>query len=81
MYLENVTMKQQPIYSEQDISISLDDFRSLTPSILYFGTPVVLISMLNENGSVNLASMSSVPGRWAIQSYWVWVLRARQWRI
>lgn len=30
------------------------------PAILYFGTPVVLISTLNENGSYNLAPMSSV---------------------
>jgi len=30
------------------------------PSILYFGTPVVLISTKNENGSDNLAPMSSV---------------------
>jgi flavin reductase (DIM6/NTAB) family NADH-FMN oxidoreductase RutF len=30
------------------------------PSILYFGTPVVLISTLNENGTYNLAPMSSV---------------------
>lgn len=29
-------------------------------SILYFGTPVVLISTLNEDGSYNLAPMSSV---------------------
>jgi flavin reductase (DIM6/NTAB) family NADH-FMN oxidoreductase RutF len=29
------------------------------PSILYFGTPVVLISTLNEDGSYNLAPMSS----------------------
>jgi len=29
------------------------------PPILYFGTPVVLISTLNENGSYNLAPMSS----------------------
>jgi len=29
------------------------------PSILYFGTPVVLISTLNEDGSANLAPMSS----------------------
>ncbi len=29
------------------------------PSILYFGTPVVLISSLNEDGSANLAPMSS----------------------
>jgi flavin reductase (DIM6/NTAB) family NADH-FMN oxidoreductase RutF len=30
------------------------------PSILYFGTPVVLISTKNENGTDNLAPMSSV---------------------
>jgi flavin reductase (DIM6/NTAB) family NADH-FMN oxidoreductase RutF len=30
------------------------------PSILYFGTPVVLISTTNENGSYNLAPISSV---------------------
>lgn len=29
------------------------------PPILYFGTPVVLISSLNENGNANLAPMSS----------------------
>ena len=30
------------------------------PSILYFGTPVVLISSENEDGSANLAPMSSM---------------------
>jgi flavin reductase (DIM6/NTAB) family NADH-FMN oxidoreductase RutF len=30
------------------------------PSILYFGTPVVLISTRNENGTDNLAPMSSI---------------------
>src|ERR1700742_2224911 len=30
------------------------------PSILYFGTPVVLIGTKNENGSDNLAPMSSI---------------------
>jgi flavin reductase (DIM6/NTAB) family NADH-FMN oxidoreductase RutF len=33
------------------------------PSILYFGTPVVLIATLNEDGSSNLAPMSSA---WAL---------------
>jgi flavin reductase (DIM6/NTAB) family NADH-FMN oxidoreductase RutF len=32
---------------------------SITPSILYLGTPVVLNSTLNENGSYNLAPISS----------------------
>ncbi|MER7500979.1 flavin reductase family protein [Nonomuraea pusilla] len=31
----------------------------ITPNILYFGTPVVLLSTLNEDGTPNLAPMSS----------------------
>ena len=31
----------------------------IEPSILYFGTPVVLLSSLNEDGSTNVAPMSS----------------------
>ncbi len=30
------------------------------PPMLYFGTPVVLISTVNEDGSYNLAPISSV---------------------
>jgi len=33
---------------------------SSEPSILYFGTPVALISTVNEDGSYNLAPMSSI---------------------
>jgi flavin reductase (DIM6/NTAB) family NADH-FMN oxidoreductase RutF len=33
--------------------------RVITPKILYWGTPVVLVSTLNEDGSPNLAPMSS----------------------
>lgn len=33
--------------------------RPIDPAILYFGTPVVLISTENEDGSANLAPMSS----------------------
>jgi flavin reductase (DIM6/NTAB) family NADH-FMN oxidoreductase RutF len=32
---------------------------SVEPSILYFGTPVVLLSTLNEDGTTNVAPMSS----------------------
>ncbi|GHO91571.1 hypothetical protein KSF_016190 [Reticulibacter mediterranei] len=56
-------MTNQYVSSKQNVSPSFDSFRSLTPSILYFGTPVVLISTLNDNGSVNLAPMSSA---WAL---------------
>src|SRR5580692_7812656 len=38
-------------------------FRSIEPKILYFGTPVALISSLNEDGTTNLAPMSSF---WAL---------------
>ncbi len=33
---------------------------TVEPSILYFGTPVVLLTTLNDDGSVNVAPMSSV---------------------
>lgn len=33
--------------------------RTIEPSILYFGTPVALISTLNEDGTPNIAPMSS----------------------
>ncbi len=33
---------------------------SIDPAILYWGTPVVLVSTLNDDGSANLAPMSSV---------------------
>ena len=32
---------------------------TLDPAILYFGTPVVLVSSLNDDGTTNLAPMSS----------------------
>ena len=35
------------------------DHRTIDPSILYLGTPVVLISTKNSDGSANLAPMSS----------------------
>lgn len=38
-------------------------FRTIEPKILYFGTPVALISSLNEDASTNLAPMSSF---WAL---------------
>jgi flavin reductase (DIM6/NTAB) family NADH-FMN oxidoreductase RutF len=36
-----------------------DDHVAINPAILYFGTPVVLISSLNPDGSTNVAPMSS----------------------
>jgi len=40
-----------------------DNARVIQPSILYFGTAVVLLSTLNEDGSTNLTPMSSA---WAL---------------
>jgi flavin reductase (DIM6/NTAB) family NADH-FMN oxidoreductase RutF len=40
-----------------------DDFVAISPEILYFGTPVAVISSLNPDGSTNLAAMSSF---WAL---------------
>ena len=40
-----------------------DGFRTIEPKILYFGTPVALISSQNEDGSTNLAPISSF---WAL---------------
>src|ERR1700744_5773055 len=44
-------------------------FKSIAPKILYFGTPVALISSMNEDGTPNLAPMSSF---WALG--WTMVL-------
>ena len=38
-------------------------FCAIEPRILYFGTPVVLISSLNEDSSTNIAPISSA---WAL---------------
>jgi flavin reductase (DIM6/NTAB) family NADH-FMN oxidoreductase RutF len=49
-------------YSKQPI-LSPAEFVTIEPKILYFGTPVALVSSLNEDGSPNLAPMSSF---WAL---------------
>ncbi|MGC4997971.1 MULTISPECIES: flavin reductase family protein [unclassified Streptomyces] len=41
----------------------MSDHTAIEPSILYFGTPVVLLSTENEDGTFNLAPMSSA---WAL---------------
>ena len=38
-------------------------FETITPKILYFGTPVAVVSSINEDGSANLAPISSF---WAL---------------
>jgi flavin reductase (DIM6/NTAB) family NADH-FMN oxidoreductase RutF len=46
-----------------------EEFKTVEPKILYFGTPVALISSVNDDGSANLAPMSSF---WALG--WTMVL-------
>ena len=48
---------------QTDLKTSAPTHIALEPEILYFGTPVVLISSLNPDGSANLAPMSSA---WAL---------------
>jgi flavin reductase (DIM6/NTAB) family NADH-FMN oxidoreductase RutF len=45
-----------------------DTHRVIQPSILYFGTPVVLLTTENEDGTANLAPISSA---WALGQYLV----------
>jgi flavin reductase (DIM6/NTAB) family NADH-FMN oxidoreductase RutF len=40
-----------------------DEFVTISPEILYFGTPVAVVSSLNSDGTTNLAAMSSF---WAL---------------
>lgn len=43
--------------------LAVPDHVTIEPSILYFGTPVVLITTLNEDGTANISPMSSA---WAL---------------
>ena len=45
------------------------EFKTITPSILYFGNPVAIVSSINADGSANLAPISSF---WALG--WTMVL-------
>lgn len=42
-----------------EISTHLPDLKSISPAVLYWGTPVVLITTKNEDGTFNIAPMSS----------------------
>ncbi|MCI1223650.1 MAG: flavin reductase family protein [Bifidobacterium subtile] len=46
-----------------DTNDTSDTHRTIAPSILYYGTPVALLSTTNPDGSTNLAPMSS---SWAL---------------
>lgn len=50
-------------YKLRDMNTAADDFVAISPEILYFGTPVAVISTLNCDGTTNLAAMSSF---WAL---------------
>jgi flavin reductase (DIM6/NTAB) family NADH-FMN oxidoreductase RutF len=51
---------------EQNLTTSVPvaaEFATIEPKILYFGTPVAIVSSMNEDGSANLAPISSF---WAL---------------
>ena len=48
-------------------------FRTIEPAILHFGTPVVLVTTLDEDGTTNVAPISSA---WWLG--WSRILRARR---
>jgi flavin reductase (DIM6/NTAB) family NADH-FMN oxidoreductase RutF len=49
--------------SQQKSNGNKPRFRTIEPKILYFGNPVALVSSLNEDGSTDLAPISSF---WAL---------------
>jgi len=49
--------------NNHDPRLTVDGTRSVDPSILYIGTPVALVTTLNENGQANIGPISSV---WAL---------------
>jgi flavin reductase (DIM6/NTAB) family NADH-FMN oxidoreductase RutF len=57
-YLEASRKEEANMSSTVDIT-TIAGSRVIEPAILYFGTPVVLIGSSNEDGSANLAPMSS----------------------
>lgn len=52
-----------PVRTEHGGMHDLPTSRTIRPSILYFGTPVAVLSTLDEHGCVNLTPMSSA---WAL---------------
>ena len=59
-------MQQYDPHDPHDTPIPHDPHCVIIPSILYVGTPVVLVSTCNPDGSPNLAPMSSA---WALGQY------------
>lgn len=49
--------------SHRNLNRELIQHEVITPSILYYGTPVLLLSTLNEDGTTNLSPLSS---SWAL---------------
>ncbi len=56
--MANLDHNETRVINQQD-HMSLPTHRTIDPSILYLGTPVVLVSTRNEDGTANLAPMSS----------------------
>ncbi len=51
------------IYKAHMEQTAIAQFAAVTPEVLYFGTPVAVLSTLNPDGTTNLAAMSSF---WAL---------------
>ncbi len=51
------------IYKARMEQTAISQFATVTPEVLYFGTPVAVLSTLNPDGTTNLAAMSSF---WAL---------------
>ncbi|SDR92424.1 flavin reductase family protein [Actinopolymorpha singaporensis] len=51
--------------SVQSTQLAMSAHRTITPSVLYFGTPVVLVTTTNPDGSANITPMSSA---WSLGS-------------
>lgn len=56
-------MKQQYSTKQTTQSAQMNQHEIINPSILYYGTPVIILSTLNEDGSTNLSPLSS---SWAL---------------
>jgi len=52
----------------EPISETASEFATIEPKILYFGTPVAIVSSMNEDGSANLAPISGWGRNWARRS-------------
>ena len=62
--VESTDSLQSPGHQNRSVAkMTGNDFRTIEPKVLYFGSPVALVSSLNDDGNTNLAPISSF---WAL---------------